>query len=86
MKIVIKGSNSCKTGKQIIEILKNLGGDNINDYSGMSDWYYYIDDTGIIKYNQYIKQISLLPGTYITYESLEDYLKTLKKQIEYEDI
>lgn len=48
-KIAIKGSKNLEEQKEIIEILKSLGGENTHNFVGDMHWaYYYIDSYNII--------------------------------------
>jgi hypothetical protein len=82
--IAIKGDETEKTGKNIIEILENLGGKNPNKVTGVTDYYYYIFNN-IINSNS-IEIVKQRSKKCIIYESLEDYLNSLNQNINYNDI
>ena len=69
MKIAIQGHPT--RGKEIIQILESLGGENIASFIGVTDFWYYIDSDGHIR-NDY--QIVLINAGFKIY-TLEEFEK-----------
>lgn len=80
--IVIKGNGSMMIGKKIIEILKKLGSNNSGNLWGNSGGYYGIKDNVIFCYTDPIH----FSKDCIIYNSLQEYLNSFNKTINYNDI
>lgn len=81
MKIAIKNDKSITIGTELIKSLENLGGKNVDGYSGYasSGRYYYINEENIIKLDH--RNELRNKKNYTFYESLDDYLNELQNTI-----
>jgi hypothetical protein len=84
--IIIKGDGTIQTGIEIIEIFQKLGGKNTRHYHGGTSDYYYIYNNQIFKDIKTKILLNIHEDSTIIYNSLQEYLNSFNKIINYNDI